>query len=174
MSAVEPLTAGSYRRDDVKLMRGSRPPIMDRIYRKMSTGVIHLCLATALAEIGIESPEALLGTWLTGREGLEAFVNGAPPVTDDRPLLEHASWVRRDEILRVLPRLLDLATAVPLPKTDPLRTAAEEEAQELRDFYRASLLAREGRQAEAVAAVREVLMRDPQNPYYRWIALGGR
>jgi len=128
----------------------------------------------ALAEVGVESPEALLGTWLMDRAGLEAFVADAPAVTDDRPLLEHASWVRRDEILRVLPRLLGLASNVPLAETDPLRAAAIAESRELRAFYRASLLALEGRQAEAVAAVREVLVRDPTNPYYRWIALGGR
>ena len=128
----------------------------------------------ALAEIGVESPEALLGTWLTDRDGLEAFAAGAPTVTDDRPLLEHASWVRRDEILRVLPRLLEIATDVPLAQTDSLRSFAEAESRELRAFYRASLLAMEGRREEAVTAVREVLMRDPQNSYYRWIALGGR
>ena len=129
-------------------------------------------VASALEEVGVESPQALLGTWLTGRDGLETFAGDAPPVTDDRPLIEHAVWVRRGEILRVLPRLLDLATEAPLGASDPLRTAVTAESQELRQFYRASLLALAGDQEDAVSTVREVLARDPRNPYYRWIALG--
>ena len=126
----------------------------------------------ALTEVGIESPEALLGTWITGREGLEAFAGSAPPVTDDRPLIEHAAWVRRGEIRRVLPRLLELATEVPLAESDPLRPGVAGESQELRRFYQASLLALEGENEKAVALVRAVLSADPQNAYYRWIALG--
>ena len=131
-------------------------------------------IVSALTEVGVESPEALLGTWLTGREGLEAFAGDAPPVTDDRPLIEHAAWVRRGEIHRVLARLLELATDVPLVESDPLRVGVSGEVRELRQLYRASLLALDGRQEEAVAVVLEVLNRDPNNPYYRWIALGGR
>jgi predicted membrane-bound spermidine synthase len=131
-------------------------------------------VAGALTEVGVESPEALLGTWLTGRAGLEAFAGNAPPVTDDRPLIEHATWVRRSEIHRVLPRLLELSTDVPLVESDPLRVGVSEEVRELRQFYRASLLALDGRQEDAVAMVLDVLNRDPNNPYYRWIALGGR
>ncbi len=126
----------------------------------------------ALAEVGIESPEALLGTWITGREGLEAFAGSAPPVTDDRPLIEHAAWVRRGEIRRVLPRLLELATEAPLAESDPLRSGVVAQSQELRRFYGAGLLALEGENEEAVALLRAVLAADPQNPYYRWIALG--
>jgi len=131
-------------------------------------------IASALNEVGVESPEALLATWLTGRDGLDAFAGDAPPVTDDRPLIEHASWVRRGEIHRVLPRLLELATDVPLVASDPIRAGVGMEVRELRQLYRASLLALEGRQEEAVATVVGVLKRDPNNPYYRWIALGGR
>jgi spermidine synthase len=129
-------------------------------------------VGSALAEVGVESPEALLGTWIIGREGLETFAGEAPPVTDDRPLIEHAAWVRRGEIRRVLPRLLELATDVPLVESDPLRSGAAAQSQELRRFYRASLLALEGEREEAVAVVRAVLASDPQNPYYRWVALG--
>ncbi len=44
---------------------------------------------SVLAEVGIESPEALLATWVTDRAVLERFAGDAPPVTDDRPLIEH-------------------------------------------------------------------------------------
>ena len=49
-----------------------------------------------------------------------------------------------------------------------------EEVRELRQLYRASLLALDGRQEEAVTMVLGVMRGDPNNPYYRWIALGGR
>ena len=127
---------------------------------------------TVLAEVGIESPEALLATWVTDRGGLERFAADAPPVTDDRPLIEHAAWVRRGELERVLPRLLALATDVPLPSGDPLRPAVEAERLELLGFYRFSLHAMAGARAEAGAALREVLEHDPQNPYYLWVAYG--
>jgi hypothetical protein len=126
-------------------------------------------VAVALGEVGIESPEALLATWVTDRAGLERYAGDAPPVTDDRPRIEHAAWVRRGEIRRVLPRLLSSATDVPLPDGDPLADGVAAERRELFDFYRASLLVFDGRRAEAAEAMRDVLARDPGNPYYRWI-----
>jgi len=129
-------------------------------------------LAAALAEVGIESAQALLATWITGSEGLERYVGDAPPVTDDRPLIEHAAWVRRGEIRRVLPRLLDLASELPLAPDDPLRPAVAAERRELFGFYRAALLALEGERAAAARALSEPLARDPRNPYYRWVAQG--
>jgi len=131
-------------------------------------------VAAALAEVGVESPEALLATWITDRAGLERYVADAPPVTDDRPLIEHAAWVRRGEIRRVLPHLLESVVDVPLPSSDPLRDVVATERRELLDFYRASLLVFEGRRSEAAPALRDVLARDPGNPYYRWVLTGGR
>jgi len=126
----------------------------------------------ALAEVGIESPEALLATWVTDRAGLERFAGDAAPVTDDRPLIEHAAWVRRGELQRVLPRLLALATDPPLRPGDPLRPAVEAERRELLAFYHYSLHAMAGERDEAGAALREALARDPRNPYYLWVAYG--
>lgn len=45
-------------------------------------------LAAELAEIGINSAEALLATFLGGRAWLERLTAGVPPVTDDNRLLE--------------------------------------------------------------------------------------
>jgi spermidine synthase len=131
-------------------------------------------VAAALAEVGIESPEALLATWVTGREGLERYAGDAPPVTDDHPRIEHAAWVRRGEIERVLPRLLGLASDVPFLPTDPLRAQVEAERQELLGFYRFSLRLMAGERDAAGAALRDVLARDPHNPYYLWMAYGTR
>jgi predicted membrane-bound spermidine synthase len=152
------------------LVGSTRPLELDgaRVAGRFATPEV----AAALAEVGTESPEALLATWLTDRGGLERYVGAARPVTDDRPLIEHAAWVRRGELRRVLPRLLEVASDVPLAASDPLRQVVARERQELLDFYRASLLAMGGERAEAVAVLRRVLARDPGNPYYRFVAVG--
>ena len=126
----------------------------------------------ALAEVGIESAAALLATWLTDRAGLERYAGDARPVTDDRPRIEHAAWVRRGELERVLPRLLELASDVPLPPTDALRAPVEAERRELLGFYRFSLQLMAGDRDAAGAALREVMARDANNPYYLWVAYG--
>ena len=80
--------------------------------------------------------------------------------------------VRRGESQRVLPRLLAVATDVPLCSGDLLRPAAEAESRELLAFCRYSLHAMAGERDEAGAALREVLAPDPRNPYYLWVAYG--
>lgn len=155
------------------LLVGSTSPIeLDgrRIAERFSRGTI----ASTLAEVGVESPAALLATWVTGREGLERYAGDAAPVTDDRPLIENARWVRRGELQRVLPRVLGVATAVPVVGDDSLRTAVGAERRELLTFYSAALLARAGDREAAAAALRGALGSDPGNPYYRWVATGGR
>jgi spermidine synthase len=126
----------------------------------------------ALAEVGVESAAALLATWLTDRAGLDRYAGDAHPVTDDRPRIEHAAWVRRGEIQRVLPRLLELTSDVPLRPEDPLRAPVEAERRELLAFYRFSLHLMAGDRDRAGAALRDVLARDPRNPYYLWVAYG--
>ncbi len=71
-------------------------------------------VSAALGAVGISSPAALLATWVTGREGLEAYAGNVLPVTDDNPRIEYASWPRPDEITRSLPNLLALQTEPPL------------------------------------------------------------
>ncbi len=163
-------TAWSTELHEVLLVGSSSPIELDsaRIASRYSQPEVR----SVLAEVGIESPEALLATWLTDRDGLERFAGDAPPVTDDRPLIEHAAWVRRGELQRVLPRLLSLSTDVPLPADDALRPAVEAERQELFSFYRFSLHALAGDEDQAGHALREVLAHDPRNPYYLWVAYG--
>jgi hypothetical protein len=94
--------------------------------------------ASALAEVGIESPEALLATWVTDRAGSSASRRRA--ARDRRPPADRARGVGAPgEIGRVLPALLALAADVPLPPADPLRPAVEAERRELLGFYRFSL-----------------------------------
>jgi hypothetical protein len=163
-------TAWSTELHEVLLVGSLRPPAFEKA--RIAARFAAPDVAAALAEVGIESPEALLATWITDRSGLERYAGNARPVTDDRPLIEHAAWVRRGELHRVLPRLLELSTDVPLHGSDPLRAGVEIERRELFDFYRASLIFLGGHRREGMPALREVLARDPGNPYYRWILTG--
>lgn len=155
---------------EVLLVGSMRPMLVDgpRVAGRFADPGV----AAALAEVGVESAEALLATWMMDRAGLERYAGDAPPVTDDRPRIEHAAWVRRGEIGRVLPRLLELGTDLPLTAADALRPGAERERRELTDFYRASLDLMRGQRDTAAPALRGVLARDPGNPYYRWLVLG--
>ena len=163
-------TAWSTELHEVLLVGSSSPVDLDG--ERVAARYAQPAVRAALAEVGIESPEALLATWVTDRAGLERFAGDAAPVTDDRPLIEHAAWVRRGELQRVLPRLLAVATDLPLRPDDRLRPAVEAERRELLAFYRYSLHAMAGERGEAGAALREALARDPRNPYYRWVAYG--
>jgi len=55
---------------------------------------------------------------------------------------------------------------------DPLRAAVAAERSELMAFYRFSLDLMAGDREAAGAALREVRARDPENPYYLWVAYG--
>lgn len=125
-------------------------------------------VAGALREVGINSPAALLATWVTGREGLERYAAGAPAVTDDRPLIEYAGWVRRDEITRVLPTLLDLYAAPPLRGADPaLLGEIAQERGRLMHFYSASLAAYAGDRQRWQAEIGQAVQGGEANQYFR-------
>ena len=129
--------------------------------------------AAALRTVGVKSAAALLGTWITDRSGLERYAGDTPAVTDDRPRIEHAAWVRRGEFQRVLPRVLALATDVPIDGDERFTSAVDAERRALLAFYRAALQVYDGDRTAAAATFGEVLKRDPENPYYRWMLLAG-
>lgn len=123
----------------------------------------------ALREVGIATPEALLGTWVTDRAGLETYAADALPVTDDRPRIEYADWVRYDEIHRVLPALIGLRTSPPLSGADDAFVrAVAQERQRLMLFYQAALNGSAGNRELWVRDMRSVLQADGSNAYYRW------
>jgi predicted membrane-bound spermidine synthase len=127
----------------------------------------------ALEEVGISNPSELLATFVMGRDGLENFAGKAKPVTDNRPRIEYAPWVRPHEIRRILPRLLELAGAIPLQNaTRRFGDAIQAERQELFDFYRATLAAAAGDRELWKKLISRVVSRDPDNPYYRWFFRG--
>ncbi len=131
-------------------------------------------VAAALTEVGIASPAALLATYVTDQSGLGRYAANAPPVTDDRPRIEYAPWVRPGEVVRVLPKVLELSNELPLAGADEaLRTALARERMTLRAFYEAGIAAYEGRRDEWRRAMDFVGKEDPGNAYYRWFAGSG-
>lgn len=129
----------------------------------------------ALAEVGVDSVSALLATWVTDRQGLERFAGSAEAVTDDRPRIEYAPWVRAREITRVLPELLALRTAPPLSNADPaLQAAVADQWQVLKRFYGLTLLAYNGNRQGWAREVRQLMQTEAGNPYFRWFIGGGQ
>jgi len=127
--------------------------------------------ASALAEVGIASPAALLGTYVTGRPGLEAYAQGAAPVTDDDPRIEYSPWVRPGELTRVLPQLLELASEPPIvdrERSPAALAGIEVERQSLHTFYRGALAAMLGDRDEWASAMQEVAPMAARNAYYAW------
>jgi spermidine synthase len=122
-----------------------------------------------LAEVGIADPAALLATYVTDRAGLEAFVAGAPPVTDDRPRLEYAGLPRVGEFNRVLERILALQREPPVVGgDDDLRAKIATSRGNLHAFYDAVRLFHAGRRDDMEPFLRRVFDAEGRNPYYRW------
>ncbi|HWP67502.1 MAG TPA: spermidine synthase, partial [Candidatus Limnocylindria bacterium] len=123
----------------------------------------------ALAEAGVATPAALLATYVTDRDGLDRFAGDAPPVTDDRPRLEHAGWGRAGDFEAVVGRVFAERRAVPLQGSDAsLRAAVDTERRILMTFYQAVLDLYAGGAQTAAARLAQVTKADPDNPYYRW------
>lgn len=155
------------------LLLGSMEPLV------IDVGVIARRLALpsvrdALAEVGIDSVAALLATYVTGTDGLATYAAGAAPVTDDRPGIEHAGFVRPGEFGRVLRNLLVLRTDDPIGGADPaLWQDLLRERALLTIFYQAGVDLHAGRRAATQPLLERVLEADPDNPYYRWFVGGG-
>jgi spermidine synthase len=124
---------------------------------------------TALAAGGIDSPAALLATYVTDRAGLERFAGDAPPVTDDRPRLEFAGWGRAGELDRVVSHVFSVRRDPPLVHVDAaLRDAIDAERRTLTTFYQAVLHHYAGEPDQAARRLEQVAEAAPGNPYYRW------
>ena len=154
------------------LLVGSLEPIeldVPRIVQRFSQPTV----AASLGEVGVATPEALLSTWVMGREGLEQFAGDALPVTDDRPRIEYADWVRPGEFARVLPTLYQLADFPVLTGQDAqFQAGLAAEQRRLRGFYRAGLSAYRRDYAAWAQDMRQLMREDAANPYYRWFTGG--
>ncbi len=131
-------------------------------------------VAAALREVGIATPAALLATWITDRAGLEYYAADAQPVTDDRPGIEYAAWVRTADFPKVLTHLLALRIEPPLKGADEaFRESMQANRNTLQTFYDAGLDAYRGNRESWEANIRTVMRDDPDNPYYRWFVGNG-
>jgi spermidine synthase len=132
-------------------------------------------VAASLREVGIASPGALLATWVADRPALERYAGDIPAVTDDRPSIEYATWVRSNEIARVLPELVALRTPVPVRGASAdLQAEMQLQRDVLFTFYASGLAAYQGDRQRWGSALEQVMRVDSGNPYYRWIAGGSQ
>jgi spermidine synthase len=152
------------------LLLGSKDPL-ELDVRRIRARFAQPEVSAALREVGVGSAAGLLATWVADRGGLAAYAGDAAPVTDDRPRIEYARWLRPGEFERVLPGVLAI-------RTEPSLLAAgggfaAEVARErgiLMDFYAARLHALRGDRAAFSAALGRVLETAGDSPYYRWVA----
>ncbi|WP_267224383.1 fused MFS/spermidine synthase [Dyella silvae] len=155
------------------LLVGSNDPI-DLDATRIEQRFNQPSVASALGEVGVSSPAALLATWVTDRAGLDRYAGSTAPVTDDHPSIEYATWVRRNELVRVLPELVALRTEPPLHGASAeLIDAMHRQRDVLFTFYASGLAAYQGDRDQWSEAMSVVMQADGQNPYYRWIAGGG-
>ncbi|SOY46744.1 putative Spermine synthase [Cupriavidus taiwanensis] len=130
-------------------------------------------VAAALQAVGVRSAAALLATWVTDRAGLDWYAADAPAVTDDRPRIEYAGWVRPDAFPESLSRLLSLQGEPPLAGADDaFWRELRHEREILHTFYRAGLDAYRGDREAWASHITQALRADPDNPYYAWFVGG--
>ncbi|MFW2405937.1 MAG: fused MFS/spermidine synthase [Gammaproteobacteria bacterium] len=149
------------------MLIGSRQPlVLD--YATIETRFAAPDVRQALREVGINSPAELIATYITDRTGLERYAAGALPVTDDRPRIEYAGWVRPREIVRVLPKLLALSSPLPLTATDAELARVAAAYGRLLDFYEIAYRAYGRDRARWMAGLRAFRLSGEPNAYFDW------
>lgn len=155
------------------LLIGSFEPMpldLETISRRLAEPAIR----DALAEVGIASPAALLATWIADRDRLVTFAGTALPVTDDRPRIEYAPWVRPDAFVPVLIELFALRHDPPVTGADAAFDAEFRRERDLLDaFYQAGVYAYEGDREDWRIQMGKVAAAHSGNPYYEWFGSGG-
>jgi hypothetical protein len=124
-------------------------------------------LTQSLSEVGINSPEALLATYMMSEAGLAAFAGTAPPITDNFPRLEYDSWTSKRVILDILPELLAKQEALEsLPEGVAEKYRFEQE--KLLAFYYAGLSSYAGDRDTWKEMMKRLNRADQDNAYYAW------
>lgn len=154
------------------LLVGSLAPMpldLETISRRLAEPAVR----SSLAEVGIASPAALLATWIADRDSLITFAGTAEPVTDDRPRIEYAPWVRPDAFVPVLIELFALRHDPPVTGGDAAFDAEFRRERGLLDaFYQAGVYAYEGDREGWRIQMGKVLAAQSGNPYYEWFGSG--
>jgi spermidine synthase len=124
-------------------------------------------MAQSLTEVGINSPEALLATYMMDQQGLAVFAGSAPPITDDDPRLEYDRWTSKRVLLDILPQLLAEQTTV---DSVPAGRAAgyRFEQEKLLAFYYAGLASYAGDLDTWQEMMKRLNRADQDNRYYAW------
>ncbi|WP_316396284.1 fused MFS/spermidine synthase [Bradyrhizobium sp. 33ap4] len=150
------------------LLVGSRRPIQldaERISARFNQPET----SAALSAVGVNSVAALIATWITDRDGLVRYAADAPAVTDDRPRIEYATWVRPDEFSRTISHIWQYRSEPPLKGADEQFTASLlSERRDLDAFYRAGLSAYAGNRQAYAREMASLSQAARRNPYYRW------
>ena len=155
------------------LLVGSMEPLVLDVPR-MKARFAQPQVRSILREVGIDSAASLMATYVADRAGLERFAGDAKAVTDDRPGIEYASWVRRDAFPQTLNALYAQLSEPPLQASDAAFSAdVKAERERLITFYSAGLHAYEGNRDAWTTTIRRVLAADNRNPYYRWFLGNG-
>jgi predicted membrane-bound spermidine synthase len=124
-------------------------------------------IARALGEVGIMTPADLLATYVTDQTGLEDYAQDAMPVTDDRPRIEYAHWLRSNELNRILPKLLTYREPPPVAASAAEKARIEVSYSQLNEFYEILLLLM-ARDQEFFTRVRSFVRSTELNPYFAW------
>jgi spermidine synthase len=156
------------------LLVGSKEPIELGVTRIRSR-FQQLDVAAALRAAGVLSATELLATYVTDRDGLETYAGAVLPVTDDRPRIEYAAWVRQGEFPRVLKRIAALHSDPPLIGADPiLKDDVTLARQKLWTLYRAGYYAYTGETDRWESMIKRLLPEMRDNPYFRWFVTDKR
>ncbi|PZX48532.1 fused MFS/spermidine synthase [Algoriphagus chordae] len=150
------------------LLIGSNEPLeldVDKISERFNQPEV----SAAMREVGINTTAELLATWITDRDGLEAYAGDALPTTDNQPRIEYGDWVVPGEFTHALVALNDEYRAPQLLHADPaLLEEIELKREILLRFYEAGIYAYEGDAKNWAIAMKWVKQRAPENPYYLW------
>ena len=156
------------------LLVGSKQPIelvVDRIASRFQQPEV----ANVLLDVGVLSTTELLATYVTDRDGLEKYAGDVPPVTDDRPLIEYAGWVREGEFPRVLLRIAELRSDPPVIGTDSISKDDVVLARhKLWTLYRAGYYVYTGEADRWESMIKRLAPVIRDNPYFRWFVTENR
>lgn len=123
----------------------------------------------ALSAVGINSPAALLATWITDRDGLQRFAGNVAAVTDDWPAIEYATWVRSGEFARTFAYLKQFRSDPPLRGADQVFISdVSAQRDELDVFYQLGLSVYSRDRTQYARNVDRIIRVATENPYYRW------
>ena len=159
--------------NDEAVILGSDTPIALQADRIKSQIAASPELAALLDEVGLNTPESLLSTFVLADDKLRQLIGDAPPVTDDRPYMEfYLPFSGKQLSTKALTAAAGLS-ASELRKSVQL-TGIDDEALrkcfQAIEFYRVSetMIQEHAPEASILKAAEEALKCEPGNKFYAW------